>query len=66
MMSELAIRRVLNENTRKQGILIDRVVYALHITKNREVIITDNRDYGKVYAVMSLDFYNCMEREDVS
>lgn len=65
-MSELAIKRALNENTRKQGILIDRVLYSLHITKNREVIITDNRDYGKVYAVMSLDFYNRMEREGAS
>ena len=65
-MSELAIKRALNENTRKQGILIDRVLYSLHITKNREVIITDNSDYGKVYAVMSLDFYNRMEREGAS
>ena len=65
-MSELAIKRALNENTRKQGILIDRVLYSLHITKNREVIITDNRDYSKVYAVMSLDFYNHMEREGAS
>lgn len=65
-MSELAIKRALNENTRKQGILIDRVLYSLHITKNREAIITDNRDYSKVYAVMSLDFYNRMEREGVS
>ena len=65
-MSELAIKRALNENTRKQGILIDRVLYSLHITKNREVIITDNRDYSKVYAVMSLDFYNRMERESAS
>ena len=64
-MSELAIKRALNENTRKQGILIDRVLYSLHITKNREVIITDNRDYGKVYAVMSLDFYNRMSMEGV-
>ena len=65
-MSELAIKRALNENTLFPGILIDRVLYSLHITKNREVIITDNRDYGKVYAVMSLDFYNRMEREGVS
>ena len=65
-MSELAIKRALNENTRKQGILIDRVLYSLHITKNREAIITDNRDYSKVYAVMSLDFYNRMEREGAS
>ena len=59
-MTLLSIRRALNENTRKQGILIDGVVYALHITKNREAIVTDNRDYSKVYAVMSLDFYNSM------
>lgn len=57
-MTQLSVKRALNENTRKQGILIDHVVYSLHITKNREAIITDNRDYSKVYAVMSLDFYN--------
>ena len=57
-MSTLSIKRALNENTRKQGILIDREVLSLHITKNREVIVTDNKDYSKVYAVMSLDFYN--------
>ena len=32
----------------------------MHITHNREAIVTDNRDYEKVYAVMSLDFYNKM------
>ena len=57
-MIPIHIKRALNENTRKQGILIGRTVYALHITKNREVIITDNRDYSLIYAVMSLDFYN--------
>ena len=58
MMSTLSIKRALNDHTRKQGILIDREVLSLHITKNREVIVTDNKDYSKVYAVMSLDFYN--------
>ena len=38
-------------------------VYSLHITKNREAIITDNHDYSKIYAVYSLDFYNLLERE---
>ena len=67
-MIELAIKRALNESTRKQGIYVGKPgqgeVYSLHITKNREVIITDNKDYSKVYAVYSLDFYQLLERED--
>lgn len=57
-MNELAIRRALNDSTRKQGITVNGEVYSLHITKNREAIVTDNKDYSKVYAVLSLDFYN--------
>ena len=57
-MKELAVKRVLDEETRKQGILIEGVVYSLHITHNDEVVITDNEDYNKIYAIMSLDFYN--------
>ena len=68
-MNELAIRRALNESTRKQGIMVGvpgrgGEVYSLHITKNREVIITDNSDYSKIYAVYSLDFYKLLEREE--
>ena len=67
-MNELAIRRALNENTRKQGIMVGMPgkggkVYSLHITRNREVLITDNNDYTKIYAVYSLDFYNLLESE---
>ena len=56
-MKELAINRHLDEDTRKQGILINGVVYSLHITNN-EVIITDNHDYTIIYQVTSLDFWN--------
>ena len=57
-MRELAIRRELNEETRKQGIIYrDGEVYSLHITDHGEVIITDFSDYTKIYAVYSLDFY---------
>ena len=38
-------------------------VYSLHITRNREVLITDNNDYTKIYAVYSLDFYKLLESE---
>lgn len=55
-MQDLPIRRVLNDSTRKQGILVRDEVYSLHITLNREVILTDNSDYSKIYAVMSWDF----------
>jgi len=49
---------VLTDETRKQGILLMGEVYSLHITQQHEVIITDNSDYTKIYAVMSLEFAN--------
>lgn len=60
-MRELAIKRELNEDTRKQGVLIDGTVYSLHITNHEEMIVTDNEDYSKIYAILSLDFYNGKE-----
>ena len=57
-MKELAIKRALDEETRKQGILVGREVYSLHITTNDELIITDNEDYSKIYAIIAMDFYN--------
>lgn len=60
-MKELAIKRELNDDTRKQGVLINGIVYSLHITDHDEVIVTDNEDYSKIYAILSLDFYNGKE-----
>ena len=60
-MKELAIKRELNENTRKQGVVIGEEVYSLHITDN-EVIITDFQDYTKIYEIQSLEFYNAKYR----
>lgn len=62
-MKELSIRRNLTDSTRKQGVWVrnadgDIAVYSLHITHNKEVIITDNKDYSKIYAIYSLDFFN--------
>ena len=69
-MNELSIKRALNDNTRKQGIMVGTPgkggkLYSLHITKNREAIITDNHDYSKIYAVYSLEFYNLLEKESM-
>lgn len=66
-MKDLAIARNLNDETRKQGIWMrgangEVEVYSLHITKHREVIITDHSDYTKIYAIFSLDFWNAYER----
>ena len=36
-MKEIAIQRALNDETRKQGILIAGEVYSLHITKKQDV-----------------------------
>lgn len=59
-MKDLAINRNLDDDTRKQGIWINGVVYSLHIT-NDEVIITDNSDYTIIYQVTSLEFWNAIE-----
>ena len=60
-MKDLAIKRNLDESTRKQGVIYgDGEIYSLHITNNGEVIITDFYDYTKIYCVYSLDFYNAV------
>lgn len=62
-MKELSIRRRLDESTRKEGVLINGVVYSLHIADD-EVILTDNRDYSKIYQISSLEFFNILNLED--
>lgn len=57
------VRPNLDESTRKQGVLINGVVYSLHIADD-EVIITDNRDYSKIYQILSLEFFNVISSED--
>lgn len=61
-MKELAIKRHLNEDTRKEGVLINGEVYSLHITED-EVIITDNDDYSKIYSVQSKGMYAETEKQ---
>lgn len=68
-MKDLAIKRNLDENTRKQGIwgILNgkATTLSLHIT-NTEVIITDNYDYTKIYAIYSLEYYNAIQAEDTT
>lgn len=61
-MTELAVKRALNDNTLKKGVLIGGQLYALHVTRNREVLITDSTDYSKVYAVLSLELFSIIEQ----
>ena len=65
-MKELAIKRHLDDDTRKQAVWLavdGKVeVFSLHITEKDEVIITDNKDYTKIYSVQHLEFYNLLER----
>lgn len=67
-MKELAIKRDLNEETRRQAVWLqiggEIKVFSLHITEDDEVIITDNRDYTKIYSIQSLSFYNMLERQE--
>lgn len=55
-MKDLAINRDLNAGTIHQVITIHETYYALHTTKD-EVIITDAKDFSKIYAVSSMEFY---------
>ena len=61
-MTELAVKRALSDNTLKKGVLIGGQLYALHVTRNREVLITDSTVYSKVYAVLSLELFNIIEQ----
>lgn len=65
----LSIKRELSSNTKIRDIPVwvgtgaDSYpdVLSLHITDDDEVILTDGDDYTKVYAIMSLDYYNKVE-----
>lgn len=62
IIRDLPIRRNLNEDTRKQGVLVSGEVYSMHFT-DTEVIITDNKDYTKIYAVYAKDFWMKLNQE---
>ena len=67
-MKELAIKRVLDESTRKQAIWMyvdgEVEVFSLHISRSKEVIITDHKDYSKIYSIQSLEFYKMRAKAD--
>lgn len=62
-MLGIDIKRNLDENTRKQAIVINGAVYSLHITTEKEVIITDNDNYESIYSIQSLGFYKSLYAE---
>lgn len=65
-MEELAIKRELNEETRRETawcIMDGRIkCLSLHITGRKEVILTDHSDYSKIYSVQTLELYQALER----
>lgn len=65
-MEELAIKRELNEETRRETVwcVMDGEIkcLSLHITGKKEVILTDHSDYSKIYSVQTLEFYQALER----
>lgn len=65
-MKELNIKRELDDSTRVQGVWAGGEVYSMHITKENEVIITDQHDWSKIYSIQSLDFFNFLERVDIA
>lgn len=69
-MQELSIRRALDENTHKQGVLIyadgESRVFALHITGKGEVIVTDHADYTKIYSIQTLEYFNMLAQAETN
>lgn len=65
-MKELAIRRELNEETRRESVWCQMngtiECFSLHITEKKEVILTDHTDYSKIYSIQPLEFYQALER----
>lgn len=65
-MKELAIKRELNEDTRRETVWCHMngavECFSLHVTKHGEVILTDHSDYAKIYSVESLDFHRALEK----
>ncbi len=55
MMKELAIKRELNEDTRRESVwcLMNAAIecFSLHVTGQGEVILTDHSDHTKIYIV---------------
>ena len=63
-MQDLENKKNLKKETRKQGIRAilngNSIVLSLHITET-EVIITDNHDYTKIYAIYSIEYFNAID-----
>lgn len=55
-MNEMSIKIDLDESTRKECIFIRGEAYSLHV-KDDMVVITDNSDYAKIYAVYAFEFF---------
>lgn len=58
-MKSLEITRELNDNTRKQGLWINGIIFALHILGD-EAIITDNYNYSKIYSIQTISMFNIL------
>ena len=60
-MKTLTIKRKLNEDTREQSVWAiincEVEVFSLHVTED-EVIITDHKDYSKIYCIYSSEYYH--------
>ena len=63
-MKALSVKRVWGEETKKRkNIVIGGKEYAIHVTHNNEIAITDPLDYEKIYCIQSTEFYRNLCRE---
>ena len=56
-MDKLLVNMYLDDGTYVYDIVINDKTYAVHVSVNNEVVITDYTDYSIVYAVFSKKFF---------
>lgn len=56
-MKDLPVNRVLLDNMRLEDVIVNGVLYAAYVTRSGEVCFTDLLDKTKIYALMSMEFY---------
>ena len=59
-MTELPVKRCLDEETMMETVKIGDEFYSVHVSLSGDICITDQKDYSKIYAMISLPMYNKM------
>lgn len=65
-MKDLAVQRALNKNTIVDSITNHRTQekFSVHLSISNEIIITDENDYSKIFALITPEFYRYIKYYD--